>query len=69
MTLAEATAATSQTAEGVKSSSSILTLARRHGVEMPITEVVVAVLNGTVTVTQAATMLMTRTPKPERYGI
>jgi glycerol-3-phosphate dehydrogenase (NAD(P)+) len=69
MTMAEATAATSQTAEGVKSSQSILELARRHRVEMPITEVVVAVLNGTATVAEAASMLMTRSPKPERYGV
>lgn len=69
MTVAEATAATSQTAEGVKSSQSILELARRHGVEMPLTEVVVAVLNGMVTVAEAANMLMTRSPKPERYGV
>ncbi|MET7621274.1 NAD(P)H-dependent glycerol-3-phosphate dehydrogenase [Streptomyces sp. NPDC005408] len=68
MTVAEATTATSQTAEGVKSSMSILHLAHRHGVEMPITEVVVAVIRGTITVAEAAAMLMTRTPKPERYG-
>ncbi|MCP3822100.1 NAD(P)-dependent glycerol-3-phosphate dehydrogenase [Streptomyces sp. A3M-1-3] len=69
MTVAEATTATSQTAEGVKSSQSILELARRHGVEMPITEVVVAVINGTATVDEAASMLMNRSPKPERYGV
>ncbi|MFI9584038.1 NAD(P)H-dependent glycerol-3-phosphate dehydrogenase [Streptomyces sp. NPDC052236] len=68
MTVAEATAATSQTAEGVKSSRSILELARRYGVEMPITEVVVAVLNGTATLAEAADMLMARAPKRERYG-
>ncbi|WP_406278629.1 NAD(P)-dependent glycerol-3-phosphate dehydrogenase [Streptomyces sp. NBC_00191] len=68
MTVAEATAATSQTAEGVKSAASILNLARRHRVEMPITDIVVALINGTVTVTEAATRLMTRSPKPERYG-
>ena len=68
MTVAEATAATRQTAEGVKSAASILELAHRHGVEMPITEVVVAVINGTITVTEAAALLMTRSPKPERYG-
>lgn len=68
MTVAEAPAATSQTAEGVKSAASILNLARRHRVEMPITDIVVAVINGTVTVTEAATLLMTRSPKPERYG-
>ncbi|MQS39441.1 NAD(P)H-dependent glycerol-3-phosphate dehydrogenase [Streptomyces katsurahamanus] len=68
LTVPEASAATRQTAEGVESSQSILELARRHGVEMPITEVVVAVVNGTATATEAAGLLMTRTPKPERYG-
>ncbi|MFI2352909.1 NAD(P)H-dependent glycerol-3-phosphate dehydrogenase [Streptomyces sp. NPDC019443] len=68
MTVAEATAATSQTAEGVKSSQSILEVAQQHGVEMPITEVVVAVIQGTVTVAEAAAMLMARSPKPEQYG-
>ncbi|MFI8105462.1 NAD(P)H-dependent glycerol-3-phosphate dehydrogenase [Streptomyces sp. NPDC086023] len=69
MTLAEATAATSQTAEGVKSSRSVLALAREHGVEMPLTEVVSAVLDGTASVREAADMLMSRSPKPERYGL
>ncbi|MER7046042.1 NAD(P)H-dependent glycerol-3-phosphate dehydrogenase [Streptomyces jumonjinensis] len=69
LTVPEASAATRQTAEGVKSSQSILELARRHGVEMPITEVVVSVVNGTATVAEAAGLLMTRTPKPERYGV
>ncbi|TVL89333.1 NAD(P)H-dependent glycerol-3-phosphate dehydrogenase [Streptomyces sp. SAJ15] len=68
MTVTEAAAATRQTAEGVKSSRSILELAQRHGVEMPITEVVVAVLGGTVDLREAAAMLMARAPKPERYS-
>lgn len=69
MTVAEATAATRQTAEGVKSSQSVLELARKHGVEMPLTEVVVAVLDGTTTVTEAASMLMSRVPKRERCSV
>ncbi|MET7814192.1 NAD(P)H-dependent glycerol-3-phosphate dehydrogenase [Streptomyces sp. NPDC005395] len=69
MTVEEATTATSQTAEGVKSSASILALAQHHGVEMPLTEVVVAVINGTLTVEDAASLLMSRAPKAERYGI
>ncbi|WJV51661.1 NAD(P)H-dependent glycerol-3-phosphate dehydrogenase [Streptomyces flavofungini] len=69
MTVREATAATSQTAEGVKSAAALLTLARRHGVEMPITEVVVDVIDGRCTAREAADALMTRTPKAERYGI
>jgi glycerol-3-phosphate dehydrogenase (NAD(P)+) len=68
MTVAQATVATSQTAEGVKSSQSILGLAQRHGVEMPITEVVVSVLHGSMTVAEAAGRLMARSPKPEQYG-
>ncbi|SNX88697.1 glycerol-3-phosphate dehydrogenase (NAD(P)+) [Streptomyces sp. TLI_55] len=66
-TLAEATTATGQTAEGVKSSQAILELARAHGVEMPITEVVVGVINGQLTVHDAAGQLLARAPRPERY--
>ncbi|MFD8212736.1 NAD(P)H-dependent glycerol-3-phosphate dehydrogenase [Streptomyces sp. NPDC059697] len=69
MTVDEAATATSQTAEGVKSSQSILELARRHGVDMPITEVVVDVIQGAATVAEAASMLMNRSPKPELYGM
>ncbi|PBC93579.1 glycerol 3-phosphate dehydrogenase (NAD(P)+) [Streptomyces sp. OV198] len=68
MTVDEAATATGQTAEGVKSSQSILELARRHGVDMPITEVVVDVIRGAATVAEAASMLMNRSPKPELYG-
>jgi glycerol-3-phosphate dehydrogenase (NAD(P)+) len=39
MTLLETIAATRQSAEGVKSCQSVLDLARRHGSDMPITEV------------------------------
>ena len=41
MAIDDVIASTKQTAEGVKSSQSVLELARRHGVEMPITEVMV----------------------------
>lgn len=67
MSLTEAVAATRQTAEGVKSSESILELAHRHGVEMPITEVVVAVLHGRMSIGDAARALLSRSAKPERY--
>lgn len=67
LTVAEATVATSQTAEGVKSCQAILDLARGHGIEMPITELVASVIEGRATVKEAASMLMARTPKPERY--
>ncbi|OUC92044.1 NAD(P)H-dependent glycerol-3-phosphate dehydrogenase [Streptosporangium minutum] len=69
MTLAEVIAATKQTAEGVKSCESVLELARKHDVEMPITEVVVAVVHDGMPPSEAAMLLMSRTPKPERYGV
>jgi glycerol-3-phosphate dehydrogenase (NAD(P)+) len=69
MRLEEVIASTTQTAEGVKSSQSILELARRHGVEMPITEVIAAVLQGGLDIGQAALLLASRSAKPERYGV
>jgi glycerol-3-phosphate dehydrogenase (NAD(P)+) len=69
MSLEEVERATRQTAEGVKSCDAILELARRHRVEMPITEGIVAVMHGGLSPADAARLLMARTPKPERYGI
>ena len=43
-------------------------LARKHGVEMPITEVVEAVMRDGLPVEQAASMLASRSAKPEWYG-
>jgi glycerol-3-phosphate dehydrogenase (NAD(P)+) len=45
MTLEETVAVTRQTAEGVKSCQSVLDLAQRHGVDMPITETVVGIVH------------------------
>jgi glycerol-3-phosphate dehydrogenase (NAD(P)+) len=45
LSIAEATAVTTQTCEGVKSCQSILDLATAHGVDMPITEQVVQVVH------------------------
>jgi glycerol-3-phosphate dehydrogenase (NAD(P)+) len=69
MALEEVIAATKQTAEGVASSESVLQLAGRSGVEMPITEVMTAVLHEGLEVGQAAVMLASRSAKPERYGV
>ncbi|MEU3640961.1 NAD(P)H-dependent glycerol-3-phosphate dehydrogenase [Streptomyces albogriseolus] len=66
MTMAEATAATRQTTEGVKSAEALLALAGVHDVEMPITEIVSALLHEKFTLEQAASALMQRPPKPER---
>ena len=65
LTLAEATAVTGGTAEGVKSSRSVLELARSIGVEMPITEAVVAVLHEGLAVDQLAALLLARPHKAE----
>jgi glycerol-3-phosphate dehydrogenase (NAD(P)+) len=69
MRLDQVIASTRQTTEGVKSSQSVLELARRHGVEMPITEVMAAVLQDGLGVGQAALLLASRSAKPERYGV
>jgi glycerol-3-phosphate dehydrogenase (NAD(P)+) len=68
MTVAAATAAMNQTAEGMASCGPVLELARAHRVEMPITEVVEAVMRDGLPVGQAAAMLASRSAKPEWYG-
>jgi glycerol-3-phosphate dehydrogenase (NAD(P)+) len=52
-------------AEGVLSAPTVLGRARAVGVEMPITEAVVAVLQGVITPPDAAAMLMARGARPE----
>ncbi|MFI9582502.1 NAD(P)H-dependent glycerol-3-phosphate dehydrogenase [Streptomyces sp. NPDC052236] len=66
MTLQETIAVTKQTAEGVKSCESVLDLARRHGVDMPITETVVGIVHEGKPPVVALKELMSRTAKPER---
>lgn len=66
-TVAQAQAAAhGQVAEGVKSCSSIRDLARRHGVEMPITEVVHRVCHDGFDPREMAGELIGRKTKPER---
>jgi glycerol-3-phosphate dehydrogenase (NAD(P)+) len=64
-TLAQAQAATRQTAEGVKSCLAIRDLARAHDVEMPITEQVEKVCHEGADPRAAVTVLMSRSMKPE----
>ncbi|WP_328396015.1 NAD(P)-dependent glycerol-3-phosphate dehydrogenase [Streptomyces sp. NBC_00390] len=66
MTLQETVAVTKQTAEGVKSCESVLDLARRHGVDMPITETVVGIVHEGKPPVVALKELMSRAAKPER---
>ena len=68
MNVAQAKELTTQTAEGVTSYAPVLELARKYGVEMPITEVVGAVITSRLSVGDAAAVLMSRSAKPEWYG-
>jgi glycerol-3-phosphate dehydrogenase (NAD(P)+) len=68
MNFAQAREVTTQTAEGVTSCAPVLELARKHGVEMPITEVIAAVITGGLPVGDAAAVLASRSAKPEWYG-
>jgi glycerol-3-phosphate dehydrogenase (NAD(P)+) len=62
-------AASRQIAEGVRSSESVRELARKHGVEMPIAEVVAGVVRDGLDIGKAAQLLASRSAKPERYGV
>ena len=64
-TITDVVASMNMVAEGVKSSPSVLDLARRHGVEMPITEQVVAVCHQGKSAAEALTALMQRSRKSE----
>ena len=65
MTVQEVVAMTRQTAEGVKSCQSILELARRHEIDVPIIENVAAVVHEGRTPDRVADMLMSRARKAE----
>ncbi|MFI9357118.1 NAD(P)H-dependent glycerol-3-phosphate dehydrogenase [Streptomyces lydicus] len=67
MTLQETIAVTKQTAEGVKSCESVLDLARRHGVDMPLTETVVDIVHEGKPPMVALKELMSRSAKSERH--
>ena len=65
LTIDETIAATQQTCEGVKSCQSILDLARRNDVEMPITEQVVQVVHHGMAPKAMLAAFMARSPKAE----
>jgi glycerol-3-phosphate dehydrogenase (NAD(P)+) len=67
-TIEEIVESTNTVAEGVKSSPSVLDLARRYGVEMPITEQVVAVCHEGRAPAEALAMLMQRSSRSEFDG-
>ncbi len=66
LSLEQTVAATRQTAEGVKSCESVLDLARRSGVDMPIVEAVVDVVHNGRPTQEVLAKLMARSAKPER---
>lgn len=63
--LADILASTKMVAEGVRSSAAVLQLARQHGVDMPITEQVVAVCHEGARASDALLALMSRRARPE----
>ncbi|MES0872908.1 NAD(P)H-dependent glycerol-3-phosphate dehydrogenase [Sinimarinibacterium thermocellulolyticum] len=63
--VAEAIAEIRQVVEGVKAAPEVLRLAQRHGVEMPITAAVAAVLDGRMSPVEAVRALATRPAKAE----
>src|SRR5205085_1695628 len=67
--LADILAKMDSVAEGVPTTKAVVQLARRHQVEMPITQAVHEVLFDGKDVIRALTDLMTRDPKPERSGL
>ena len=64
-TMEQAVASLGHVAEGVYSARTVLARARHLGVEMPITETVVALLDGQLPVTEAVKHLMARDPRGE----
>jgi glycerol-3-phosphate dehydrogenase (NAD(P)+) len=66
--LSEITASTPMVAEGVKTTRSAHGLAKREGVEMPITAEIFQVLYGSRNPLEALKTLMNRSPKSENVG-
>jgi glycerol-3-phosphate dehydrogenase (NAD(P)+) len=64
-TLEQALAELGHVAEGVQSARAVRTLAQRHGVEMPITDAVCAVVFEGLAPRAAVERLLTRDPRPE----
>ena len=64
-TVAQAVAEIRQVVEGVRVAPEVLRLARKHNVEMPISEAVVRVLAGEITPIDAVRSLATRPPRAE----
>jgi len=68
MNLDDALRATGGTAEGVKTARPVLDLASRLQIDMPITQSVVSVLEGSLPVDELASRLLARPRKAEHTG-
>lgn len=66
MTVDEVIAKIEGVVEGIPTTRAVVRLARKHGVEMPITQAVHEVLFNNMDPLAAISMLMSRQPKPER---
>jgi glycerol-3-phosphate dehydrogenase (NAD(P)+) len=64
-TLEQATAEIQQVVEGVKAAPEVMRLARRHSVDMPISDAVSRVITGELSPVQAVRAVATRPPKAE----
>jgi glycerol-3-phosphate dehydrogenase (NAD(P)+) len=67
--LEQATQALGHVAEGVYSARTVVQRAARLGVDMPISQAVVALLDGQLTPVQAVAALMGREPASEQSGL
>jgi glycerol-3-phosphate dehydrogenase (NAD(P)+) len=65
-TLQEVLSTTASVVEGVPTTKAVYDLARRHGIEMPITQAVYSILFENVRPADALVQLMTRQSRPER---
>ncbi len=63
--LSQATGSIGHVAEGVRCAAAVLSRAKSLGVEMPITQCVVALIAGKITASQAVALLMRREPGRE----
>jgi len=68
-TISDISAEMRTVAEAVQSSQAILDLARRHGVDMPITQHVAAVVHDGASPQDTVRQLMGRTTKSEMHGL
>jgi len=67
LSVAEVVAIKHQTAEGLKSAGSVVDLAHRHGVDVPICEGVLAVVDQSMSPAELSEVLMSRARKHERH--